>query len=162
MCWICGKRVDLTKCKTDEHGNAVHERCYAAKLANDSRTQLPLSGRNHAAEIRSRQDSGSILGSIPRSLPALTYPEWQEPYQAALLETDVSKLREKLVDAEAAMLRRREQLTDGGSDGGVSHKEGEASHAELLAIGDAMSVLRRLGKELVRGISPTNKPQNRY
>jgi len=33
MCWICGKVVDLKTCKTDEHGNAVHEQCYAAKLA---------------------------------------------------------------------------------------------------------------------------------
>ena len=33
MCWICGKIVDLKTCKTDEHGSAVHECCYAAKMA---------------------------------------------------------------------------------------------------------------------------------
>lgn len=33
MCWICGKAVDLKTCKTDEHGSAVHEHCYAAKIA---------------------------------------------------------------------------------------------------------------------------------
>lgn len=32
VCWICGKRVDLETCKTDEYGNAVHEECYAAKM----------------------------------------------------------------------------------------------------------------------------------
>lgn len=33
MCWVCGKDVDLKHCKTDEHGNIVHEPCYAAKIA---------------------------------------------------------------------------------------------------------------------------------
>lgn len=30
-CWICGKQVDLSQCKVDEHGLAVHESCYVAK-----------------------------------------------------------------------------------------------------------------------------------
>jgi hypothetical protein len=30
LCLICGRTVDLKICKTDEHGNAVHEGCYAA------------------------------------------------------------------------------------------------------------------------------------
>lgn len=46
VCWICGKPVALETCKTDEHGSAVHEQCYAAKvaLANDSQkpTSMPL------------------------------------------------------------------------------------------------------------------------
>jgi hypothetical protein len=33
MCWICGRAVSLETCKIDEHGNAVHEHCYAVKLA---------------------------------------------------------------------------------------------------------------------------------
>ena len=32
-CWICGKTVHLETCKADEHGKAVHEECYAAKIA---------------------------------------------------------------------------------------------------------------------------------
>ncbi len=32
-CWICGNRVSLEKCKIDEHGQAVHEDCYVAKIA---------------------------------------------------------------------------------------------------------------------------------
>lgn len=41
MCWVCGKAVDIKNCKTDEHGSAVHELCYAAKigLANASITR---------------------------------------------------------------------------------------------------------------------------
>jgi hypothetical protein len=33
ICWICGKAVPLEECKVDEHGLAVHEKCYVAKLA---------------------------------------------------------------------------------------------------------------------------------
>jgi hypothetical protein len=32
-CWLCGHAVDLETSKTDEHGMAVHEECYALKLA---------------------------------------------------------------------------------------------------------------------------------
>jgi hypothetical protein len=31
-CWICGNVVSLEKCKIDEHGRAVHEDCYVAKI----------------------------------------------------------------------------------------------------------------------------------
>ena len=37
-CWICGKVVSLESCKIDEHGSAVHERCYVAKVAFNSGT----------------------------------------------------------------------------------------------------------------------------
>ena len=33
ICWICGNRVSLERCKTDEHGQAVHEDCYTVNLA---------------------------------------------------------------------------------------------------------------------------------
>ncbi len=33
FCWICGKSVSLECCKTDEHGNAVHEKCQVVRLA---------------------------------------------------------------------------------------------------------------------------------
>ena len=33
ICWICGKSVSLENCKIDEHGSAVHEECYVAKVA---------------------------------------------------------------------------------------------------------------------------------
>ncbi|HEX3820271.1 MAG TPA: hypothetical protein VHW45_08065 [Candidatus Sulfotelmatobacter sp.] len=32
-CRICGTPVGLDLCKIDEHGNAVHERCYIAGLS---------------------------------------------------------------------------------------------------------------------------------
>lgn len=41
FCWICGYAVDLRECKIDEHGNAVHEKCYAAKLALATESIFP-------------------------------------------------------------------------------------------------------------------------
>ena len=32
-CWICGKTVSLGNSKIDENHLAVHESCYAAKMA---------------------------------------------------------------------------------------------------------------------------------
>jgi len=31
-CAICGETVDLIRCKTDEHGQAVHDACYVEKV----------------------------------------------------------------------------------------------------------------------------------
>lgn len=51
MCWICGKAVDIQKCKTDEHGSIVHGLCYAAKIALAKRQHgcqyLAESGHDH-------------------------------------------------------------------------------------------------------------------
>jgi hypothetical protein len=35
ICWMCGKPVSLETCKTDQHGKAVHEQCYVAKVKAD-------------------------------------------------------------------------------------------------------------------------------
>lgn len=32
-CAVCGDTVELESCKTDEHGQAVHQKCYIASLA---------------------------------------------------------------------------------------------------------------------------------
>jgi hypothetical protein len=31
-CAICGLRVELEQCKIDEHGDAVHDKCYLASM----------------------------------------------------------------------------------------------------------------------------------
>ena len=68
------------------------------------------------------------------------YPSWQEPYQQALLELDPAKLRQKMLNAEAAIFRRLEQLSDG-----EAHLDGTLD--EKLAINDAISGLRVLHHE---------------
>lgn len=32
MCAICGSPVELEQCKSDENGDAVHDKCYFAKV----------------------------------------------------------------------------------------------------------------------------------
>jgi hypothetical protein len=39
-CVICQAPVELERCKIDEHGDAVHEACYVAKLARNSSLRL--------------------------------------------------------------------------------------------------------------------------
>ena len=40
-CWICGKQVELEACKVDEHGMAVHEKCYIVKIGLQSAAGQP-------------------------------------------------------------------------------------------------------------------------
>jgi hypothetical protein len=57
-----------------------------------------------------------------------------------MLELDSAKLRQKILDAEASIFRRLQQLTDG-----EAHSPG--AREERLAIQDAISGLRVLQKE---------------
>jgi hypothetical protein len=38
-CWICGRELSLEDCKTDEHGRAIHEECYVARMKLESESQ---------------------------------------------------------------------------------------------------------------------------
>ena len=73
-------------------------------------------------------------------MPELRYPNWQEPCQQAMLELDPAKLREKLLNAETAIFRRLQELSDG-----EAHMDGAGK--EKLAINEAISALRILQKE---------------
>jgi hypothetical protein len=59
ICWLCGKSVDVTACKTDEHGKAVHEACYVVRIA------LEASSRKAPASLTS---AGGPLAA-KRNLP---------------------------------------------------------------------------------------------
>ena len=63
----------------------------------------------------------------------LKYPEWQKPYEEALVEVDCEKLKDKLLKTEAAIFLRLQQLTHSAD-----------SHAERQAIDDAISAIRVL------------------
>jgi hypothetical protein len=62
-----------------------------------------------------------------------SYPEWQEPYQQAVLELDQKKLGERIAAAETAISNRLRAIA-----GSSNH------YAERQAINDAMSSLRVL------------------
>ena len=66
----------------------------------------------------------------------LKYPEWQSPFQEALLEVDREKLQSKMMKAQEAIFQRMQQLA-GSSD----------SEAERQAIADAIASLRVLKTE---------------
>jgi len=68
--------------------------------------------------------------------PELSYPEWQQAYQAALLELDRAKLLELVTAAETAIYKRLQAMSQ-GSD----------SHAERQAIEDALANLRTLKRD---------------
>ncbi len=37
-CWICDQPIRLEDCKIDEHGRAVHETCYVAKVSLENKS----------------------------------------------------------------------------------------------------------------------------
>jgi hypothetical protein len=49
---------------------------------------------------------------LPRSSSALRYPEWQLEYQDVLLETEPKKLAKRVADAEVAIFRRLQELSE--------------------------------------------------
>ena len=72
------------------------------------------------------------------------YPDWQPQVQAALVELDTLKLRDRIEDAEKAVSRRLQAI-------GLNPKH----QAERLAISDAVATLRFLKREyLDRQSSP--------
>ena len=56
LCWICGKRVDLATCKTDEYGEAVHEACYTTRLVFEKGIGRPNEERK-AKELLKKLES---------------------------------------------------------------------------------------------------------
>ena len=66
------------------------------------------------------------------------FPKWQPQYQAALMELDHGKLLGRVTEAEYAIYRRLQSLTNTTN-----------SHPELLAIEDALASLRLLKREQV-------------
>ena len=57
----------------------------------------------------------------------MKYPEWQEEYLAAILEGNVTRLPEKVFEAEAAIFNRYQALTN-------LHGKGHAEERAALEI----------------------------
>jgi hypothetical protein len=77
--------------------------------------------------------------ALPGGSSRLLYPEWQQPYHAALLEVDPKKLAERIAETETAMFSRLQQLSQS--------QESQDGHAEREAIHDAITVLRVIKRE---------------
>jgi hypothetical protein len=65
----------------------------------------------------------------------LKYPTWQEPYRAAVIETNPKLLKQKISTAQQAAILRLKQLENGAE-----------RHHELTAITDALSALKILAE----------------
>jgi hypothetical protein len=63
----------------------------------------------------------------------LQFPEWQKPLQDLILEFDRERLLEKVKKVEAMIIERDRQLSQAGD-----------SHAERMALSDAMAIIRVL------------------
>ena len=82
----------------------------------------------------------------------MTLYKWQEPYQAALLETDPKRLKDKIAAAEAAIFTRFQELAH------------ESDHSlERTSLEDALNAIRVLQTErLDYPRSPTeSKPSSK-
>jgi hypothetical protein len=67
------------------------------------------------------------------SSPKILYPEWQNEFQAAILELDREKLEERVMAAETAIFKRLQAIAQSSDH-----------NSEREAIEDALSSLRTL------------------
>jgi len=65
----------------------------------------------------------------------LKYPSWQEPYRAAVVETNPKLLKQRIAGAERAAILRLKQL-----ENSTDH------HHELTALTDALTALKILAE----------------
>jgi hypothetical protein len=72
---------------------------------------------------------------LVRGSSTLRYPEWQRPYQAALLELNPEKLAKHVAEAEAAIFKRLLQLSD-------SH-DGQAEREVIQGAISGLKILKR-------------------
>ena len=69
---------------------------------------------------------------------ALRYPEWQRPYEAALLELDPNKLAKCVEDAETAIYERLEELCEMSES-----RDGETEREVIAGAICALKVIKR-------------------
>ena len=67
----------------------------------------------------------------------LKYPIWQEPYRAAVIETNPKLVKQKIAGAEQAAMLRLKQLENSTDN-----------HHELIALTDALTALKILGETI--------------
>jgi hypothetical protein len=65
----------------------------------------------------------------------LKYPIWQEPYRAAVIETNPKLLKQKIANARQAAILRLKQL-----ENSIDH------HHELTALTDTLAALKILAE----------------
>jgi hypothetical protein len=93
-----------------------------------------------------------------REIRVPTSYSWQESYQAALLETDWTKMQERIRTAESEIHKRRVELSQ---DHGGTQEERDALVNAMSGLGDLrMNVASWLQRQNLGGTLPTMPVQN--
>ena len=100
--------------------------------------QVPLEFVKKTAN-QENKDAGLSGESSGRQAGHYKYPEWERPFQEALLEFDSRRLKERVAAAEAKIFKRLHVIS--GSQNGL---------AERQAIADALSSLRVLKRDILK------------
>lgn len=103
-----------------------------------------MSDQDHSEQVDSdkvRLDKDHLGQDWPS--PDHLYPDWQPQVQAALVELDILKLRDRVEDAEVAISRRLQAIALNPNH-----------HAERLALSDSVATLRFLRREYLDRRSP--------
>ena len=78
----------------------------------------------------------NVVAEPDSASPKILYPDWQQDFQAALLELDPQKLSERIANAETAIFKRQQAISQ------------SPNHvAERQAIEDALASLRVLKRD---------------
>lgn len=90
---------------------------------------------------RGRQEKLRLYGrSAPAGQPALerhrmgSLPKWQELYEAAVLETDRSRLKSRIEDAQSAIDARLRELETGTATYADEHEDLRKARERLQAL----------------------------
>jgi hypothetical protein len=70
--------------------------------------------------------------TLDDKVSSLRYPEWQKAVQAALMEIDLERLRQKVADAELAIFQRLQELASSPDGSGERSALDDASRALLV------------------------------
>jgi hypothetical protein len=74
--------------------------------------------------------------------------DWQRPYEAAILETDRSRLPKLIAEAQSAIDARLKALGSGSNGNGKANGAAETLDEEQQAIADAQAGIRILINEI--------------
>ena len=78
----------------------------------------------------------------------ILYPQWQNEYQAALVELDPEKLSERVAAAETSIYKRLQKISQ-TSDHQAKRQAIEEAVAGLRILQEGQSGFSRLGKEVI-------------
>jgi hypothetical protein len=130
----CGKRVGLFGLKPPEIFTATFRSRSGCK-ERESHNKRIGGGDRPCANAASRRGWENIIQKKPNYLEYARYP-WEAKYLAAILETDDTKLPERVADANSAISARLEIM-----------KKESSTAEEQQAISKALGSLKRVIQE---------------